>query len=125
MVHNDTPWSRPYGYNANFPIFEPLEFSIAIRPQAVAPAITRDPGDTSAKRLKNYPLVLGDIKYTVLFLIRVSQRLYYTQTVGRGLAEHAVLVDDAELPLPVLDRSVVEKGLDRSGSCDLFRERHH
>jgi hypothetical protein len=85
----------------------------------VAPAITRDPGDASTKRFKNYPLVLGNIKYTVLLLIRVSQRLYYTQTVWRGLAEHTVLDDDAELPLSVLDQSMVEKGLDHEFDVDI------
>src|ERR1700692_518548 len=65
-------------------------------------AIPRDPRDTSAKRLKNYPLVLRDIEYTVLFSISVSQRLYYAQTVGRGLTAHAFFVDDVELPLQSL-----------------------
>jgi hypothetical protein len=58
-------------------------------------------------------------------LVSVSQGLYHAQPGRNDPAYRAVVIDGAELSIPVLDRSVIPEILYRSGSGDLFRERHY
>jgi hypothetical protein len=70
-------------------------------------------------------LVLRDEQYPILPLVGVSQRFYHAQTSRRDLAEYTFMVDNIEIPFPIINCSMVKKSLNGSGVGEIFCKRHY